>query len=108
MDAQKTVLSLGTGAGHPRAFFNLRRPGMVSPMPLTNRDKTGRLEFSKRGSDDHVWSQPLMGLCQERQQFLFGCSHLYFSVCHQVWLSPIYPGFPACTGRLGHFEPPCL
>lgn len=65
MGAQRTVPSLGTGAGHLGAFLNFRRPGMVFPVPLKYRNKTrqitGRLEFSERGNDDHVWSQPLHG-----------------------------------------------
>lgn len=65
MGAQRTALSLRTGAGHLGAFLNFRRPGMIFPVPLKYRNKTGqitgRLEFSERGNDDHVWSQPLHG-----------------------------------------------
>lgn len=63
--SQRTVLSLGTGAAHPGAFLNFRRPGIIFPLPLKYRNKTGwitgRRESSERGSDDHVWSQPSHG-----------------------------------------------
>lgn len=56
------------------------------------------------GSDYHVWSQPLHGPLPRLSTVPFWPQPLV-SVCHLVWLSAIFLGFPTCTERLGHFLP---